>query len=78
MDVDDDELEEYNILGMHSLGDRDISGSLHGSSEGDDELDDDGDDDEDDEDEDSDDDMSDESGSVDGEDSDPMEIQGHW
>lgn len=62
----DDDLADYNILGMHSPGDREISGSLHDSSE------------EDDEDEDDDEDMSDESGSVEGEYPDPLELQGHW
>lgn len=76
MDVDD-ELEEYNILGMHSPSDREVLGFLQGSSDGEDgqddeEVDEDDDDDEDDED------RSDESGSAEGEDPDCMEIQGHW
>ena len=81
MDVDDDELEEYNILGMHSPSDRERSGSFHGNSEGKDEEEDEeeeSDEDDEDDDDDDDEDMSDESGSVEEEDPDPMEIQGHW
>jgi len=76
MDVDY-ELEEYNILGMHSPNDREVMGFLHGSSEGEDEE---GDEevDEDDDDDEGDEDRSDESGSAEGEDPDRMEIQGHW
>lgn len=76
MDVDADDLEEYNILGMHSPSDREMTGSLHASSEGgDDEEDEEDDDDDDDDDDES---MSDESDSQEGENPDPMEIQGHW
>ncbi len=73
----DDELEEYNILGMHSPGDREVLEFLHRSSEGEDEQDDE-EVDEDEDDDEADEDRSDESGSAEGEDPDRMEIQGHW
>lgn len=75
--MDVDELEECNILGMHSPGDQESLGFLHGSSEGEDEQDDE-EVDEDDDDDETDEDRSDESGSAEGDDSDRMEIQGHW
>lgn len=75
--MDVDELEEYNILGMHSPDDREVSGFLHGSSEGENEQDDE-EVDADDYDDEADEDRSDESGSAESEDPDRMEIQGHW
>lgn len=72
MNLEDDELDEVNILGMHSPPDRDMSGSLHASSEDEDGEDEEGSTDENDED------MNDDPGSDDGDGLDPMEIQGHW
>lgn len=74
MNLEDDEFEELNILGMHSPIDHDMPSSLHGSSEDeeDEEDDEDGSDDEDDED------MTNDSASEEGDGVDPMEIQGHW
>ena len=72
MEVDGDELAQYNILGMHSPSDEEISGSFpgvieeeHGQSEEEEDVD-------------EDEDMSDESGSAECEDRDPMEMVGHW
>ena len=75
MDLNGDEFEDMNILGMHSPLDPDRSSFLHESSE---DEDDDDDDEEEDSLQDDDEDMSDGAGSEQGEDDDPMEIQGHW
>ena len=70
--LEDDEFEELNILGMHSPVDHDMSSSLHASSEDEDDEDEESSTDENDED------MIDDTGSEEGEGLDPMEIQGHW
>ena len=76
MNLEDDEFEELNILGMHSPLNQDMLSSLHSSSEDEDEEDDEDEDGSDDDDDDED--MTNDSASEEGDGVDPMEIQGHW